>query len=121
MFAHCNFFDMDWKDMLQFAYSTNPDFKPNDDEEAEKKEVIPPTKQRLIVGIERKNRGGKCVTIVKGFVGSDEDIEKLGKTLKTRCGVGGTVKDGEIIIQGEIRQKVASILQEMGYKVTISG
>jgi translation initiation factor 1 len=112
---------MDWKDKLNFAYSTNPDFKPSDEDENQKQEVIPPSKQRLIVGIERKNRGGKCVTIVKGFIGSDDDIEELGITLKKRCGVGGTVKEGEIIIQGEIKQKVASILQEMGYKVTISG
>jgi len=112
---------MDWKDKLNFAYSTNPDFKPSDEDEKQKQEVIPPSKQRLIVGIERKNRGGKCVTIVKGFIGSDDDIEELGITLKKRCGVGGTVKEGEIIIQGEIKQKVASILQEMGYKVTISG
>ncbi|HDP74870.1 MAG TPA: translation initiation factor [Bacteroidales bacterium] len=112
---------MDWKDKLNFAYSTNPNFNFADGDENQKPVVVPPSKQRLIVGIERKNRGGKCVTIVKGFVGSDDDIEKLGKTLKTRCGVGGTVKYGEIIIQGEIKQKVASILQEMGYKVTISG
>jgi len=112
---------MDWKDKLNFAYSTNPDFKPSDEDENQKQEVIPPSKQRLIVGIERKNRGGKCVTIVKGFIGSDDDIEELGITLKKLCGVGGTVKEGEIIIQGEIKQKVASILQEMGYKVTISG
>jgi len=112
---------MDWKDKLNFAYSTNPDFKPSDEDENQKQEVIPPSKQRLIVGIERKNRGGKCVTIVKGFIGSDDDIEELGITLKKRCGVGGTVKEGEIIIQGEIKQKVASILQEMGYKVSISG
>jgi len=112
---------MDWKDKLSFTYSTNPDFKPDRDEENEKHEVIPPSKQKLIVGIERKNRGGKCVTLVKGFVGTDEEIEKLGKTLKTQCGVGGAVKNGEIIIQGEIKQKVASILQKMGYKVTISG
>ncbi len=112
---------MDWKDKLCFTYSTNPDFKPDRDEENEKHEAIPPSKQRLIVGIERKNRGGKCVTLVKGFVGTDEELEKLGKTLKTQCGVGGTVKNGEIIIQGEIKQKVASILQAMGYKVTISG
>ena len=116
-----NLKSMDWKDKLNFAYSTNPDYKPNDEDDNTTREVVPPSKQRLIVGIERKNRGGKCVTIVKGFVGSDDEIEKLGKTLKTRCGVGGTVKDGEIIIQGEIKQKVASILQELGYRVTISG
>lgn len=112
---------MDWKDKLSFAYSTNPDFNPNEDEGKKEQEIIPPSKQRLIVGIERKNRGGKCVTLVKGFSGPDDELEKLGKLLKTRCGVGGTVKDGEIVIQGEIKQKVASILQELGYKVTISG
>lgn len=112
---------MDWKDKLNFAYSTNPDFNPNEDEGKKEQEIIPPSKQRLIVGIERKNRRGKCVTLVKGFSGPDDELEKLGKLLKTRCGVGGTVKDGEIVIQGEFKQKVASILQELGYKVTISG
>lgn len=112
---------MDWKSKLNFAYSTNPDFNPNEKEEKEQQEVVPPSKQRLIVAIERKNRGGKCVTLVKGFVGTDAEIEKLGKTLKTKCGVGGSVKNGEILIQGELKEKVASILQKMGYRVTISG
>lgn len=111
---------MDWKDKLNFAYSTNPDFKPEEEESSEHK-TVPPSKQKLIVGIERKNRGGKVVTIVKGFVGPDDELNKLGKTLKTKCGVGGSVKDGEILIQGENKQKVASILQGLGYKVVISG
>ncbi|QKG81124.1 translation initiation factor [Tenuifilum thalassicum] len=111
---------MDWKDKLSFAYSTNPDFKP-EEEDSNEPEIVPPSSQKLIVGIERKNRGGKVVTIVKGFVGPNDELNKLGKTLKTKCGVGGSTKDGEILIQGDHRQKVASILQDLGYKVVISG
>lgn len=109
----------DWKERLQFAYSTNPDFKPQQDED--EIETPEPAKQKLIVGIERKNRGGKCVTLVKGFVGSSDDLTDLGKKLKTKCGVGGAVKEGVIIIQGEHKQKVALLLRDWGYRVTISG
>ena len=107
-------------DKLKFAYSTNPDFKASSERQPEQ-ENISPEKQKLVVCIERKNRGGKCVTLVKGFRGSNDDLDTLGKRLKSKCGVGGTVKDGEIIIQGELRQKVAEILRSYGYNVVVSG
>jgi hypothetical protein len=104
----------DWKKRLGVVYSTNPDF--NYQEETEVQEDTPePSRQRLIVSIDRRNRGGKQVTLVSGFVGSDKDLKELGKTLKVKCGVGGTAKDGEITIQGDLRDKVTAILQGMGY------
>ena len=104
----------DWKSRLGVVYSTNPDFQYETAAEAEP-ETLPPAKQRLIVAIDRRNRGGKQVTLVTGFVGKAEDLKELGKALKTRCGVGGTAKDGEITIQGDLRDKVVALLKEMGY------
>ena len=104
----------DWKARLGVVYSTNPDFQYETGAETEA-ETLPPAKQRLIVAIDRRNRGGKQVTLVTGFVGTADDLKALGKTLKTRCGVGGTAKDGEITIQGDFRDKVVAILKEMGY------
>ena len=106
--------DNDWKSRLGVVYSTNPDFQYETEQEAEA-ETLPPAKQRLIVGIDRRNRGGKQVTLVTGFVGKADDRTELGKTLKTRCGVGGTAKDGVITIQGDRRDKVVALLKEMGY------
>ena len=106
--------DNDWKQRLGMVYSTNPDFKYQTAETVEP-DTLPPAKQRLIVAIDRRNRGGKQVTLVTGFVGKAEDLKELGKTLKTRCGVGGTAKDGEITIQGDLRDKVVALLKEMGY------
>ena len=95
-------------------YSTNPDFK-YETEETTEAETLPPSKQRLIVGIDRRNRGGKQVTLVTGFVGTADDLKELGRTLKVRCGVGGAAKDGEITIQGDLRDKVTALLKELGY------
>ena len=105
----------DWKARLGVVYSTNPDFQYQTEGEAEE-ETLPPGKQRLIVGIDRRNRGGKQVTLVSGFVGKADDLKELGRTLKTRLGVGGSAKEGEITIQGDFRDKVVSILQQMGYQ-----
>ena len=107
--------DNDWKARLGVVYSTNPDFQYETAAETEA-ETLPPAQQRLIVAIDRRNRGGKQVTLVTGFVGTAEDLKELGKTLKTRCGVGGTAKDGEITIQGDFRDKVTALLREMGYQ-----
>ena len=104
----------DWKDRLGVVFSTNPDFKYTT-AETEEAETLPPSRQRLIVGIDRRNRGGKQVTLITGFVGKAEDLKELGRTLKTRLGVGGSAKDGEITIQGDFRDKVVSILQGLGY------
>ena len=107
----------DWKDRLNIVYSTNPDFQYSTDEN-EETETLPKQQQKLRVSIEKNHRGGKTVTIVKNFVGSDEEIKELGRLLKTRCGVGGTTKEGEILIQGEFKEKIIEILKKEGYTQT---
>lgn len=97
------------------VYSTNPNFEIEDEEE--EIETLAPQQQELRVYLDRKNRGGKTATLVKNFIGSEDDLNDLGKMLKSACGVGGSVKDGEIIIQGEKRDKVMQILEKKGYKV----
>lgn len=104
----------DWKSRLGMVYSTNPDFV-FDDMETDEAETLPVSKQKLRVSIERKGRGGKTVTLVKGFIGKDDDLKALAKTLKTKCGVGGAVKDGEVVIQGDLRDKVIGLLKTLGY------
>lgn len=105
---------MDWKNRLGVVYSTNPDFKYETDEPVEE-ETLEPGKQKLIVRIDRRQRAGKQVTLIEGFKGKSEDLAALAKTLKTRCGVGGTAKDGEITIQGDLRDKIVTLLTSMGY------
>lgn len=99
---------------MPLVYSTNPDFNLPSGEERKVK-TLPPSKQKLTVYLDRRNRGGKTVTLVKGFIGSEEDLAELGRTLKSRCGTGGSAKDGEILIQGDCRDKVTTILTGMGY------
>ncbi len=99
---------------MPLVYSTNPDFNLPSGEER-KVETLPPSKQKLTVYLDRRNRGGKTVTLVKGFIGSEEDLAELGRTLKSRCGTGGSAKDGEILIQGDCRDKVTTLLTGMGY------
>lgn len=110
----------DWKDRLGVVYSTNSDFK-YDKEDQSEPDTIPANQQKLIVQLDKKNRKGKAVTLVSGFAGSAEDLEALGKLLKTKCGVGGTAKDGEILIQGDFRDKVLQILADQGYKAKRAG
>lgn len=107
--------DNDWKKRLGVVYSTNPDFH-YEEESAEEQETLAPDKQRLVVRIDRRQRAGKQVTLVEGFCGTQEDLSALAKVLKTKCGVGGTAKDGEITIQGDLRDKVVELLTAMGYK-----
>ena len=107
----------DWKERLGMVYSTNPDFTYDYGEEPEA-EILAPAKQCLRVWRDTKGRGGKVATIVRGFVGSSEDLEELGRTLKRGCGVGGSVKEGEIIIQGDHRDRVTALLVQKGYTHT---
>ena len=109
----------DWKERLNVVYSTNPDFN-YDIEEDEEQTTLEPDKQNLRVAIDKKNRGGKVVTLITGFVGTEEDLKTLGKLLKTKCGVGGAAKDGEIIIQGDFKLKVVELLKKEGYVKTKS-
>ncbi len=105
----------DWKDRLNVVFSTNPNFQ-YETEEEEEQELLPKNQQKLRVKLDRKNRGGKTVTLVTGFVGPEEDLKALGKLLKGKLGVGGSGKDGEIIIQGEFKERVIDILLKDGYK-----
>ncbi len=104
----------DWKSRLGMVYSTNPDFV-YDEGEDEEVETLPKTAQKLRVNIEKNGRGGKTVTLVKGFVGTEDDLKDLGKQLKTKCGVGGSAKDGMIVIQGDLKEKVITLLRGFGY------
>ena len=106
--------DNDWKQRLGVVFSTNPDFQYQSEEQTTV-ETLPPARQKLRVGIDRRARAGKQVTLVSGFVGTQEDLEVLGRILKTRCGVGGSAKDGEILIQGDHRDRIVALLTEMGY------
>ena len=111
--------DNDWKKRLGVVYSTNPDFKY--DFAGEEQETPSPSEQLLYVSLDRKNRKGKSVTLVQGFTGTSEALKDLGKDLKNRCGTGGSVKNGEILVQGDFRDRVVSILQESGYRVRRKG
>ena len=107
----------DWKERLGVVYSTNPDFK-YDNGETEQTETLPKDKQNLRVWRDTHGRGGKVATVVRGFVGSDDDLSELAKLLKRKIGVGGSAKDGEIIIQGENRDRILQILLDEGYSRT---
>ncbi len=104
----------DWKSRLGMVYSTNPDFV-YDEGENEEVETLPKNQQKLRINIEKNGRGGKTVTLVKGFVGTEDDLKDLGKQLKTKCGVGGSAKDGIIVIQGDLKEKVITLLKTFGY------
>lgn len=106
--------DNDWKDRLNVVYSTNPDFK-YESEEEEGQVSLPKEKQTLRIELDKRNRKGKSVTLITNFIGTEDDLQDLAKSLKTRCGVGGSARDGEILLQGDFRQKVLELLQKEGY------
>jgi translation initiation factor 1 len=110
----------DWKSRLGVVYSTKPDFSYDKGEENEPDTLLP-RQQNLIVSLDRKQRKGKSVTLIRGFVGKEEDLEALAKKLKSKFGVGGSAKDGEIIIQGDFVQKTIEYLLAENYKVKRSG
>ncbi|WP_295914947.1 translation initiation factor [uncultured Alistipes sp.] len=112
--------DNDWKARLGMVYSTNPDFQYQTDEAGEA-ETLPPGRQELRVWLDRKQRAGKVATLVRGFVGRDADLQELARLLKTKCGVGGSAKQGEIIIQGDHRDRVVEILTKSGYRCKKAG
>ena len=108
------------KNLQGIVYSTNPDFKPAKDS-IDESVTLPPQQQDLRVLLDRKQRAGKSVTLITGFIGTTADLEQLGKMLKTKCGTGGSVKDGEILVQGDVRDKAMNLLLASGYKVKKAG
>lgn len=104
-------------DTRGFVYSTDPDFS-FEPESQEERNTLPPAQQRLSLWLDTKQRAGKAVTLITGFVGTTADLEDLGKKLKNHCGTGGSVKDGEILIQGDHRDKVLQFLLKQGYKAS---
>jgi translation initiation factor 1 len=104
----------DWKERLGVTYSTNPDFRYRTEEVAEAT-TLPAERQTLRIALDRRHRGGKTVTLITGFRGTDEDLQGLCRRLKVKCGVGGTAKEGEIIIQGDVCRKTLDILLQEGY------
>lgn len=111
----------DWKERLNIVYSTNPDYQYTLKDSTKEQETLPPQQQNLIVCLDKKQRNGKKVTLVRGFAGTEDDLKDLGKELKAKCGVGGSVKDGEIIIQGDFRNKIIELLVSKGYKAKCAG
>lgn len=107
---------MSKKDRIGVVYSTNPDYQYQYDLPSEA-ETLPPAKQRLKISLEKHHRGGKTATIIRGFIGTDEDLQALAKQLKSHCGVGGSAKEGEIIIQGDQQQKVREYLGKEGFRI----
>ena len=108
------------KKFTNVVYSTNPNFQ-FEVEEEETAETLPKNQQKLYVSIDKKQRAGKEVTLIEGFMGSEDDLKELGKMLKGKCGVGGSVKDGEVIIQGNFRDKVMDLLVKDGFQVKRKG
>ncbi len=102
------------------VYSTNPDFIYEENTPVEP-DTLPPRQQDMRIALDKKLRGGKKVTVITGFIGTTDDLKALGNMLKTKCGTGGSVKNGEILIQGDFRERVMALLHDMGYKAKRSG
>jgi translation initiation factor 1 len=110
----------DWKKRDGVVYSTNSDFEFKHQEDSEAT-TLPPKQQNLKIFLDKSQRAGKQVSVVTGFIGSSSDLETLGKLLKSKCGVGGSVKDNEVLIQGDMRDKILQILEKEGYKAKRAG
>ncbi len=110
----------DWKDRVGVVYSTNAEFQFQTEQTSEPN-ALTPQAQRLVVRLDRSGRAGKTVTLVTGYVGKTDDLENLAKVLKTKLGTGGSVKDGEILIQGDVRDKVVDALKKLNYSVKRAG
>ncbi|MDR1155122.1 MAG: translation initiation factor [Bacteroidales bacterium] len=108
------------KNKINIVYSTNPDFQYQYDE-PEEQETLPPAQQHLRVMLDRKNRGGKSVTLITGFAGTPNDLTDLAREVKSKCGAGGSAKDGEILVQGDFRDKILQLLLQKGYKAKKAG
>jgi translation initiation factor 1 len=108
------------KERINIVYSTNPNFQFEEDS-FDEAETLPNNQQKLYVSIDKKSRAGKEVTLIEGFIGLEDDLKELGKMLKSKCGVGGTVKDNEILIQGNFRDKIMQLLEKEGYRVVRKG
>lgn len=108
------------KNKVNIVYSTNPEFQ-YEYETEESIQTLPANQQQLKIMLDKKQRAGKAVTLITGFIGKTEDLEDLGKLLKQKCGVGGSVKDAEILIQGDHRDKILKLLVDAGYKAKKAG
>ncbi|MDR2126420.1 MAG: translation initiation factor [Prevotellaceae bacterium] len=114
--------DNDWKSRLNVVYSTKPDYKYTvEADKSDEQQTLPPNRQNLTVCLDKKQRKGKKVTLITGFKGTTEDLKNLGKELKSKCSAGGSVKDGEIIIQGDFCNKILELLIKAGYKAKRTG
>ena len=111
---------MSKKKRVNVVYSTNPDYNFDYDQE-DNEDTLEPSKQDLRVLLDKKQRKGKAVNLITGFIGETDDLKELGKMLKSKCGVGGTVKNGEVMIQGYFRAKIIDLLKQAGYKAKQSG
>lgn len=100
------------------VYSTNQDYYNNYQDDSSNEETLPKDKQKLRVKLDSKQRAGKIVTLVEGFIGTNDDLEALGKQLKTKCGAGGSAKDGLILVQGDYKEKIIAWLKDWGYVLT---
>ncbi|MBP6230898.1 MAG: translation initiation factor [Paludibacteraceae bacterium] len=109
----------DWKAKLGVVYSTNPDFGTHANDDTNTDPSLPASKQTLRIEIDKKGRNGKSATLITGFMGTENELKELAKKLKVSCGVGGSTRDGEILIQGDVRTKLDQLLRAEGYKTKV--